>query len=234
MVNGLEMTEALLKASNREELAIRCRLHHCERVADKAVDLLLLETQKNDTSWSNNDIELYRNACQMHDCVKYLVSTKEHGVPASELFQVIYKDVESVHFDNIKMALHSHSRKELSQAMSGDDFIPLRCLMLADTIDKIALESILYSYIGLTGNPKDVSSYIIKIRGKIMQYWSKCKNTFDNKKDIDSYISREISLRIRDYANMNMIIVDCNDIVMGAYPKAVGTADSGYLKRCKR
>lgn len=206
MIDGLEITEALLKASNRDKLSIRCRLHHCERVSKLAVDLLLLEVQDHEPVWEQIDVELFRNACKMHDCVKYLVTTKEHGGPASDLFDVLYKNEGGVHFEEIKMALKSHSRKELGPAMSGDDFLALRCIMLADVLDKLAIESILYSDVGLKGSPKEVSEYIIKMRGKIMQYFGKVKSTFRKKKAVEEYVNRNISFRIRDYANMNMII----------------------------
>ena len=206
MIDGLEITEALLKASNRDKLSIRCRLHHCERVAKLAVDLLLIEVQDHEPMWEQTDIEVFGNACKMHDCVKYLVSTKEHGGPASDLFDVLYKNENCMHFEEIKIALKSHSRKELGPAMDGDEFLPLRCIMFADVLDKIALESILYSDTGLKGSPKEISDYIIKMRGKIMQYFGKVKSTFRKKKQVEEYVNRVVSLRIRDYANMDMIV----------------------------
>ena len=44
------------------------------------------------------------------------------------------------------------------------------------------------------------------MRGKIMQYFGKVKSTFRKKKAVEEYVNRNISFRIRDYANMNMII----------------------------
>ena len=207
MIDGLKITETLLNASNKEPWSIRCRINHCERVSKIAVDLLLLEIQDHDVAWEQHDIELFRNACKMHDCVKYLVNTKEHGGPASDLFDVIYKDEECIHFEEIKMAVKSHSRKELGPAMAGNEFLALRCIMLADILDKIAIESVLYSDIGLKGTPKEISEYIIKVRGKIMQYFNKVKSTFKKKKQVEEYVNRVVSLRIRDFANMDMIMV---------------------------
>lgn len=201
MIDGLKITEALLNASNRDKLAIRCRLNHCNRVASKAKDILLLEI-KNDMQWDQNDIELFTNAAKMHDCVKYLVTTKEHGEPASELFDAIYSNENCTHFGEIKLAVKSHSRKELAGAFSGDEFIPLRCLCLADVLDKIAVESILYSDVGLTGNPKEISQYILKVREKIYDYWDKSKNTFKSKKNVSEYINREVSFRLKDYSTI--------------------------------